>query len=442
MRVPPSAVINLIRENLRDRYLNDFHIVQELVQNADDAGAVTFEIGWCRRIPSATHPLLQGPGLFAGNDGKFTEKDSEAINCIAISSKTGDKATIGKFGLGLKSVFHLGEVFFCATSARTGIDPGVIVVNPWADANGRDRYHSGWDNLSEADQAALHAYLSRFLNQRWSFCLYVPLRQAQHCPAHNPITPYYIGDEPARLSDNLFTSPETSLADLLPLLRSIKTASGWYPNSDEEPELAFRLQLDQPSLRRRFPDLPNEGTRFSIAGRTSIRRYYPTAGNMQCRFGGMEELVASPVFARLRNSGQWPKSSSTDPDTGAYKPEEDKAVPHAAVCFIRHPGTVQSPSLAVVQAVFLPVRPYEPDIPCSGKTSFSMVLHGYFFVDAGRSRIDDWNEPSDEALVSDEGALRHQWNRALAHYGTLALVLPALDTFAGRQSSPGTRSPT
>ena len=137
MRVPPSAVINLIRENLRDRYLNDFHIVQELVQNADDAGAVTFEIGWCRRIPSATHPLLQGPGLFAGNDGKFTEKDSEAINCIAISSKTGDKATIGKFGLGLKSVFHLGEVFFCATSARTGIDPGVIVVNPWADANGR-----------------------------------------------------------------------------------------------------------------------------------------------------------------------------------------------------------------------------------------------------------------------------------------------------------------
>jgi hypothetical protein len=35
----PLADVNLITDNLRDRYKDPFSILKELVQNADDAGA-------------------------------------------------------------------------------------------------------------------------------------------------------------------------------------------------------------------------------------------------------------------------------------------------------------------------------------------------------------------------------------------------------------------
>jgi len=38
-RHDPLAVVNLIADNLRDRYSSGFPVFKELIQNADDAGA-------------------------------------------------------------------------------------------------------------------------------------------------------------------------------------------------------------------------------------------------------------------------------------------------------------------------------------------------------------------------------------------------------------------
>src|SRR5438552_2368020 len=115
---PWEGKIERIRENLGEgRYApvdGIFPIVKELIQNAEDAAkdarATKLLIAWDEGLPKARHPLLRTAGLLAINDGGFDAANGRAIREMGLSSKAADSSTIGKFGLGMKSVFHLGEV--------------------------------------------------------------------------------------------------------------------------------------------------------------------------------------------------------------------------------------------------------------------------------------------------------------------------------------------
>lgn len=103
-----SDHVNLIADNLRDRYKSGFPILKELIQNADDAKAKRLVFGMHPGFGEhASHPLLQGPGLWVFNDGEFKKDDERAIRSFGLNSKAGESGAIGKFGLGMKSVFHL-----------------------------------------------------------------------------------------------------------------------------------------------------------------------------------------------------------------------------------------------------------------------------------------------------------------------------------------------
>ena len=69
--------VNLIADNLRDRYGNGFPILKELIQNADDAKARTLIFGSHPGFPDASNPLLKGSGFWCFNDGEFKKKDVE-----------------------------------------------------------------------------------------------------------------------------------------------------------------------------------------------------------------------------------------------------------------------------------------------------------------------------------------------------------------------------
>jgi hypothetical protein len=104
--------VNLIADNLRDRYKDQFSILKELIQNADDARARRIRFGIFPGLPGSPNILLQGPGMVVVNDGPFSYSDFLAIRRFGLSNKASDRATIGKFGLGMKSVFHLCEAIF------------------------------------------------------------------------------------------------------------------------------------------------------------------------------------------------------------------------------------------------------------------------------------------------------------------------------------------
>ena len=50
---------------------------------------------------------LQGPALYAYNDGLFDEADWKGVRMLSQSVKQNDPLKVGYFGMGFKSVFHL-----------------------------------------------------------------------------------------------------------------------------------------------------------------------------------------------------------------------------------------------------------------------------------------------------------------------------------------------
>ena len=87
--------------------------VQEIIQNADDAGArvVRFYLDHRQHGRSTlVHPEIarfQGPALLSYNDAQFREEDWEGIQNLQLSNKAENPFKVGKFGIGFNSVYHI-----------------------------------------------------------------------------------------------------------------------------------------------------------------------------------------------------------------------------------------------------------------------------------------------------------------------------------------------
>jgi hypothetical protein len=410
----PLALIQHLRHNLVDRYPRD-SITKELLQNAEDARASSINLGWTPGLPAACHPLLQGPALFTVNNGPFSACDAEAICQFGLNYKAADRASIGKFGLGLKSVFHLCEAFFYLSSTEPGEgeDPELFnsVVNPWFGTP----HHTNWNEFSLADRNLIRLHLAPLLNGPHWFCLWLPLRRERHCPGLAPIHKDFPGDETACPPDLVNETGAVFLADQLPLLRHLRTISVWDrwngPEAVDMPLVTASILAD--AFRSRFPDpLPapigGSGTvTLQVRGRTGNLAYALTQYWL-------------PPLEEFRKQPGWPQSFSLG-DDGQPRPE--KAEPHCAISLTRRP-TERPGQLTISRAVFLPLRGSTAIVPCDDLAEYSLKLHGCFFVDAGRG------EPGVGATAtadpSDETALKQEWNRRLLEDGICVLLVPTV----------------
>jgi HSP90 family molecular chaperone len=100
-----TNTIQLIKRIGEQYYQNS--IIKELIQNADDAGATQLHIGLINHFKDNVHPLLCSPGIFILNNGVFTSPDEKGLSRLHTGTKGSDHHSIGKFGLGMKSVFHI-----------------------------------------------------------------------------------------------------------------------------------------------------------------------------------------------------------------------------------------------------------------------------------------------------------------------------------------------
>ena len=98
-RVPLSQVLRKDLKNLVDllKRLNSdsVHFIYELLQNAEDVGATEVCFYLSRDCLEFEH-----------NGKPFSKKDIRSITTFAVSSKTSDEDTIGRFGIGFRSVFE------------------------------------------------------------------------------------------------------------------------------------------------------------------------------------------------------------------------------------------------------------------------------------------------------------------------------------------------
>ncbi|CAC5404845.1 SACS [Mytilus coruscus] len=106
-----------IRGILRDHPI-DHSFLNELLQNADDAGATEVHFVYDKRHHSNSNdgifderwkPLL-GPALCVFNNACFTETDIKGIQELGIGGKCGDKSKAGQFGFGFNAVYHITDV--------------------------------------------------------------------------------------------------------------------------------------------------------------------------------------------------------------------------------------------------------------------------------------------------------------------------------------------
>ena len=413
------ADVNLITDNLRDRYKDQFSILKELVQNADDARARNLRFGLVPGDAGNAHPLLRGPGLVAVNDGAFTSSDYHAICSFGLNSKAGDVGTIGKYGLGMKSVFHLGEAFFFIAESQSRTYKEFLT--PWGGIR------SDWDVTEEQWSRELPTLRGNWLRAvRWvgdpaAFILYVPLRLKAHLQlpdgrAAGAIIENYPGEDNGLLT--LLSSENTwvRLTALLPLLRDLISIQVYVPGVDGSPQRLHSCELDQESIRP---------LREHLLGDSELRAAIVARGQ-QLLSVGWQRFRFTETLDRLRAAPAWPASWIREALQERRVP--DKAQPHSAVVFMR--DTVPG-KLTIRWAVFLPVDEHEESVPIDpGMGGYSLTLHGHFFVDAGRNGLYGLDDSGDAApFANEEARIRREWNVALAEGSTLDLLLPALQSF-------------
>ncbi|AMG00280.1 hypothetical protein AL538_21555 [Vibrio harveyi] len=432
------GVINQIKDNLTDRYEDGFPVLKEIIQNADDAGANELTIGWSKGFCNAENELLNAPALFFINDAPLAEEHRDAILSIAQSSKATSKASVGKFGLGMKSLFHMGEAFFFMSDQWRIEHWASDVFNPW------DKYRDAWNEFGENDKCQIATKLKGFLStdKPW-FVVWVPLRTKALAKAHNNyiIINNFSGDEKLpSFFNQAHLSEKTS--EILPQLKNLKDI-GFFCESDKGVfDEVTSIQLHEDSSRSSFCGEPrlNNGDSFAVFS----GKIYSNSNEERCAldYAGCERVIFDERLNQLKDENMgWPKSYQFDKKANLPVEALDKAEQHASVTFSRFKTKGQA-YLKANWAVFLPLSQTKElvAVPIEGEYDYNLYLHGYFFVDAGRKGLHGHDNlgfsTSLEHVKNDEKKLREVWNIILASEGTFNLVLPALNEFCQKLRLP------
>jgi hypothetical protein len=431
--------INLIATNLRDQYKTGFPILKELVQNADDEGATALAFGYHDGFGEAVdHDLLRGPALWVFNDGGFCEGDGEAIRSFGVNDKAADTGSIGKFGLGMKSVFHLCESFFyCASDGRRDFD---AVLNPWIQNRGNDPMHEKWEVLSDRDRISMRGVVAaqpEFATARTWLMLWIPLRRRTHVTGDDgetlpAIVDRFPGDIPGEDLDFLSErNVDQRIAYLLPLLRNLRQVRSAGMHGSGSFEVRLHVKEGAPRLDHESDDMQVGGRVTDASGKQEYLKF----------LARQAAPLPAPPFDVLKSANAWPKSMTIG--SGKRDQVPDKARPEAAIlvgCTDNKPG-----SLVIEWAVFLPLETtlfsYRISIENISK-EFRIVLHGQFFVDKGRQGLSEMEALHSELDAPSVGmtsnALVRTWNQALAQKVLLPLLPKVLSMMT---SAWGLRDP-
>jgi hypothetical protein len=399
----PENDVTAIRR-LLDQYSEGFAFVKELIQNANDGGSARGEgatkllIKWHPGLgPSVRHPLLQGPGLLAINDGPFQPADRDGLMRMGLGSGAADPDRIGRFGLGMKAAFHVCEGFFFLEHSN---DPDLReFCTPW-----HPKYYHQWEiEDNDPDWTALHQAVTRIAGEwpRW-FCVWIPLRRQDHLdPGIDSIrrgASSFPGDQADRCPESLYAV----FQELAPRPSEL---------------LVFLDRL----VNFTFDD-GNEPMSFSRDGEGRISpatRFFKT--NVPDKPQVAETWQAKPAWPKVFGVGERHERINVP----------DKARWAGGVAISLNDDAPDTPHLRVFWSVFLPVG----NAPCvsiplrGGTKDVHIFAHGYFFLNDSRTAILGTENAFEDAEESTELGIRVAWNRTLAtsESGVLHQLIPCLE---------------
>ena len=405
-------------------------LLRELVQNADDAEAtrLVFTVlnrGW----PEARNSLLRGSALLVVNDGPFPAKDRDALHQALGGSKAEDAGKIGRFGIGLKSVFHICEAIVYVGAEGGILRPGAL--NPWAgtgELGDSDPLHPDWDTVDDDDlERLLGVARQLFGGFDKGLVQWIPLRHAAHLDRAED-SQYGLGrDCPAPEDVELWFGRSASLTLLLAQcghLRSIEADRANAPDAlNARTQLARVVRpVFEPGawIGRHEDDVPVPDRAFEGIIED---------GKRKCFVLGTEALGLDSL-RQLRSKG-WPTEPHWRDGRCVWVPH--KALAHAAITVLRIDGALTEQCGARLRwAVFLPLD--DDLVPRSSAVVetvkgasrgdvLEIILHGYFWPSHDRRSIPGITDDEDG---TGDSAARIRWNRMLRDELLLPLLPSAL----------------
>lgn len=392
-------VLSAIKMNLEKyKYGNGFTILKELIQNANDASATKIVISSFLGIPTATNPLLKRKGIIVYNDGEFSEKDAKNINRIGGNNKKGDSATIGKYGFGLKSIFHLCDAFCYFGHAEKKLDC-LIPFDSQDDEETSDVQAGGidYDALAEITEEDEQALISQLKSAEKGLSLFIPI-DGMNRIGNDEIDP----EHPFNKDDKKdFKLKEETLCALAILSRSSrkKTLKEFdYKVND----CSFSISLEENSCK-----LKSDGSEIEIPFVT----IETCIGENDIMSDEQKECM-SEIVSKLAKFEESKNSNSP----------QEKVI----LQFIRLPvSPYQYSELHFSFASFLPLPKQDGFKDCrrfgeQSDNNYAIIAHAPFAIDSGRKDILDFDKLTESPVklddfgkLVDERPLQRYWNHLL-----------------------------
>ena len=384
---------------LLDGYSEGFTFIKELIQNADDAEATEIRLVWHPGFNGETgHLLLKSPALVVLNNGPFEPKHRDGLMRMGLGSKASDEDRIGRFGLGMKAVFHVCEGFFFLE--HTGDKDLMEFFSPW-----HPEHHSEWDLEKESpDWHQLRKTAEELKNPSWVrwFAVWIPLRTKDQCGVIDPIR----SGADAFPGDERVSCPEA-------LKRPLIATS---------PRLGETLVFLQWVNKVTFSDLHSE----------TVLHHDPDERHLShgARYFRHNTSPSATIAAEWQQKPAWPKVFRIG-DRLSSEQVPDKARWEASVAVSVNRDTLGSGTLRLFWNVFLPVgdKPCEEIRLADFDGDLHIFLHGYFFLNDSRTHVFGVENGFTDADEDHQTGIRIAWNKALAtsENGMLPLVIPALE---------------
>ena len=415
----PKSDISDLRQKLKG-YGSWEAFIKEILQNTDDAKCTLQRIAWLPGREDAAHPLLRGPALALINNGALRPEEVHAIKRMGLGTKGAAPHAIGKFGQGIKTVFQVCEAFFFlsgSAGAEDRVPAELHLCNPW-----KGWKHDDWNRFEDEDvREIIEATAGLWPAGPW-FMLYLPLRRTEHLgsggQAVSPIMNGLPGNEP-RCPASLGTRLAEEVPALLPLLKSVATVEFHERWEGSVKSADLTIELEAGSERCSFHETERTGS--DLRGRVCLQG--TSLGPVE--FTGLTRWFDTPELSQLAEHSLRPRVVSVGEDGAAIESRE-KVYPHAGIAATCRPATADGDGgcIELRWAVFLPVGEPVAKIPWPVPLHLQIALHGYFFLDAARTRVDgqDFVPPFQEASVINEQTYCRQWNRTLVRQGTLPLL--------------------
>lgn len=406
-----TNTVNILRDNLHDRYDSGFPILKELIQNANDAGATELLISNNTGIITAQHDLLKKPALLVFNNGKVTDKDLDGIISVAQGGKTGRTGVIGKFGLGMKSIFHFCDMYFYV--AFQNGSKRVQLVNPFIDPRtGEDPYHKKWNELSGSDSKALEEEVLKIIGARKDgLMLWIPLRDESY--KYKILSDIYkIENIWKQDTDELRKNVALSLAAL-----EISTPCNKGKRSLEK----IQIQTQSPNIEVEYKIgtnvITSDGNDYC-----SVIKSTPQDDTDGKRL--LKELIETDKFTKI----SYVDEEGNEHEISSY--DENQFVSMAVVKFLN----TSEHSLSFKWCSYLPLnskadtRAYFDILD----SEYHFLIHANFAIDSGRRNVVDFNECIDKnsdlniPKLVDDRAAQGAWNKVLIR----EFILPRILEFA------------